>query len=197
MWWLNLIIHHRLFLSVLVVIVVVCVLCCATNKDKVTSAFDKFNLQLILDETPTDHRRSTTTDQSPSGSGEKRCRDFLRRMTGIEFRRVRPAWLRNPRTGRALELDMFTPTPRPIAFEFDGEQHERYNRFYHSTVRAFEDSQARDRTKDRLCAEHGVELVRIPHQVHDQPEAFVYGHLVRLGLLQPPRPVVVSGAAKA
>lgn len=127
-----------------------------------------------------------------AGSGEERCRAFLLRTTGLAFEKVRPDWLRNPETGQRLELDMFHASdavPHPIAFEFDGAQHDRYVPFYHGTIREFEAARRRDRAKDELCRARGVELIRIPADVHDNAEAFVHRHLARLGLVRAPAPL--------
>ena len=180
MWWFDILLQHRRVVAALAVVVAVCLALCALDSGKVRAAMQQMAIADVTRSARPYGRRP------PAGSGEDRCRAFIKRMTGLDFRRVRPAWLRNPQTGRALELDMFSAVPRPIAFEFDGQQHTRYTPFYHGTVRAFEEAQQRDRLKDRMCREHGVELVRIPAEAHDQPEAFVYEHLVRLRLVRAP-----------
>lgn len=190
MLWLDIILHNRRALAVAAVVLVLCAVCCASDPRKFGAALERLRLDEVVDGAAV-----ARGAQSAPTSGEERCRAFIQRMTGIRFERVRPSWLRNPDTGRALELDMFSPTPRPIAFEFDGQQHARYTPFYHETVRDFEAGQRRDRTKERLCVEHGVELIRIPPDVHDQPEAFVYEHLLRLGLVRAPAAVLRGGAA--
>lgn len=179
MWWLGVLNQNRAFCVVALVVAVVAVLLCVVHDktpNKLTAAMERLQMQVLREYRP-------APGNATSGSGEERCRRFLQRMSGLQFKRVRPSWLRNPRTGRALELDMFVADPRPVAFEFDGAQHDRYTPFYHGTVQEFEDAQERDRVKDELCRQAGVELIRIPSAVHDQPEAFVYEHLLRLGLV--------------
>ena len=177
MWWLSVVFQNKRFVSVILILVVVSVLLCALDKRKLFGAAQRFQSMEFA---------RPIASATPIGSGEERCRAFIMRMTGIHFSKVRPLWLRNPETGRSLELDMFSHHPRPIAFEFDGVQHKRYTPFYHGTVQTFEAALRRDRLKDELCLQHGVELVRIPPEVHDQPEAYVYSHLVRLGLVAAP-----------
>lgn len=59
-----------------------------------------------------------------------------------------------------------------IAFEYDGKQHRRFFRRYHKTKEDFYAQQRRDATKDTLCEERGIVLVRIPSTVKD-----VKGHI--------------------
>lgn len=58
---------------------------------------------------------------------------------------IRPSWLKNPKTGRPLELDIFLPHLK-IAYEFQGGFHKK---FYQSF---------KDRIKKELCEKEGVEL---------------------------------------
>lgn len=83
---------------------------------------------------------------------EKLCREALEDLLNIRFHKVRPDWLRNPETGRPLELDGFNPCAG-IAFEFDGDGHDVDER-----------QKRKDSVKDQICAEIGVVLIRIPHR---------------------------------
>jgi very-short-patch-repair endonuclease len=71
-----------------------------------------------------------------------------------------PSWLRNPETGRAMELDMYSEE-RSVAIEYDGPQHYEYPNGCHETRWEYEAQRERDRSKDRQCAARGVRLVRI------------------------------------
>lgn len=195
LWWGRFAWQHRAFAITAAVLVVVAVVCFTQFSDlpvqKFRSSYERFKIALMESDART-HARSvhqTFGDETIETSGEERCRRFIFQQTGIMFNKTRPSWLRNPRTGQRLELDMFSATPRPIAFEFDGAQHQQYTPFYHSSVRDFELSLERDRVKDELCKKNGVELIRIPFNVHDQAEAYVYNHLVRCGLVPVPTPL--------
>lgn len=67
-------------------------------------------------------------------------------------------WLVSPFGGR-MHLDAYFPGHR-LAFEYDGRQHREYMPHFHRSVQQFERTQARDRAKEHLCAQHGITLVR-------------------------------------
>lgn len=109
---------------------------------------------------------------------EERCREIFQEMFGVKFKSVRPKWLKNPVTGKNLELDGYnktvvTPLGRGLAFEYDGEQHAKYNKHYHRSGEAeFHYQVKKDEYKDVRCKEEGVLLLRIPHYI-------AYGDLAR------------------
>lgn len=75
---------------------------------------------------------------------------------------VRPNWLRNPRTGRNLELDIFLPN-ESLALEYQGQQHYIYpNRFHHSEEE-FRQQIFRDVWKRQRCVEEGIDLIIVPY----------------------------------
>lgn len=115
---------------------------------------------------------------------EEECRNIFNRMFGVKFKSVRPDWLKNPATGKNLELDGFnesipTPLGSGLAFEYDGEQHAKYNSHFHNgNVDEFRYQIAKDDWKTAICRKKGVVLIRIPHYVafHDM-ERYIRGEL--------------------
>jgi hypothetical protein len=97
-------------------------------------------------------------------SRENLMRRALEQLLGKPFLKARPAFLRNPATGRPLEFDAYNEELR-IAAEFNGVQHERYPNPFHSTRKQFEAQQARDRLKAVLCQEQGIKLIVVPSGV--------------------------------
>ena len=79
--------------------------------------------------------------------------------------KVRPPWLRNPATGRCLELDMYNKA-LSLAFEYDGAQHEHYTPHFHRNSKSyFEYRSLLDKLKDVMCRNNGVKLVRVPYTI--------------------------------
>lgn len=100
---------------------------------------------------------------------EERCRDIFEEIFRYPFPSVRPSWLKNPATGRNLELDGLcdkipTPIGYGIAFEYDGVQHAQYGHF-HASPSDFIYQTKKDNYKTLRCKEEGILLVRIPHTV--------------------------------
>jgi hypothetical protein len=82
---------------------------------------------------------------------EELCRAVFEFMFKSKFFKVRPVWLRNPESGRNLELDGFTVIDsHKIAFEHDG--------FYHDNKK----TKILDSLKDKMCEANGVVLFRVP-----------------------------------
>ena len=106
---------------------------------------------------------------------EEECRRIFQNIYRVEFKSVRPKWLKNPATKKNLELDGFnpsikTPIGKGLAFEYDGRQHSNYIPHFHKNgVKEFEYQVMKDTWKDEKCKEMGVMLIRIPHFVafHD------------------------------
>ena len=80
------------------------------------------------------------------------------------MRNVRPDFLRNPKTGKNLELDCYNEE-YAIAAEYNGIQHYKYPSAFHSSEQQFYDQVRRDKLKKRLCDESGVYLIPIPYWV--------------------------------
>lgn len=95
---------------------------------------------------------------------ESRCRDVLEREFGCKFHKIRPKWLKNPETGRNLELDMYNHKLR-IGLEYNGSQHYHFNPFYHQTQEGFEKQLQRDKFKRKKCKELGIFLISVPYTV--------------------------------
>lgn len=71
------------------------------------------------------------------------------------------SWLPSPK-GSPLQLDRYYPKLK-IAFEFNGQQHYKYNPYMHQSVQAFEYLQKCDEKKARECEKRGVTLISIKY----------------------------------
>jgi very-short-patch-repair endonuclease len=88
---------------------------------------------------------------------------WLREMGFSTTRERTFRWLRNPRTGANLYLDIYIPALK-IAIEYDGPTHFRVCKNWGMTESTLRDQKQRDRDKDRLCLEHGIRVVRFSCQ---------------------------------
>lgn len=112
----------------------------------------------------------------------KRARRHAKALeTGLWKMRNDPYSACQLRYGRCLELDGFN-RELMIAFEYQGEQHTSWVRFFHPLEADFLEQQARDAAKVRLCGEHKIALLVIPFDCKDL-EAFIGNELRRLELV--------------
>ena len=95
-------------------------------------------------------------------SYENRLRRILQNYFNTEFIKVRPEWLKNPITGRNLELDIYSPILN-IAVEFNGQAHTQYLPYFHKSEQDFKNQVLRDQIKMRKTKDHGVKLIVINH----------------------------------
>jgi hypothetical protein len=84
--------------------------------------------------------------------------EFLGRAVQVN---IRPDFLKNPETGRNLELDMFDPETK-IAIEYNGSQHYEDNTKFNNN---FKEQQYRDSLKKKLCQDIGIILIIVPYTV--------------------------------
>ena len=76
-------------------------------------------------------------------------------------KKATPDFIRNPETGRNLELDYYIESKR-IAFECNGIQHYEFTPFYHRNgEQDFERQLRHDELKRRACDSEGVTLITI------------------------------------
>jgi hypothetical protein len=116
-----------------------------------------------------------TEDKSLSCKGEDLMAEILEKILNSKIKRnIRPSFLRNPETGKNLELDCYNEE-YAIAVEYNGIQHYKYPSAFHKTEKEFTDQIYRDRLKKKLCDEAGVYLISVPYWVDiygDEAEHF-------------------------
>lgn len=120
---------------------------------------------------------------------ENTCRRIVQGIFGKPFPTIRPDWIRNPTSGKRLELDMYnetiiTPLGKGLAFEYDGIQHSQYiPHFHRHGPEDFVKQCKRDLYKDQVCKNRGVLLIRIPHTVQkDDLSSYIKTQLSMRGL---------------
>jgi hypothetical protein len=77
---------------------------------------------------------------------------------------IRPLFLKNPETGRPLELDCYDSISR-IAVEYSGRQHYEFPSAFCSTEQDFYDQVYRDQLKRQLCDRNNIYLITVPYTI--------------------------------
>lgn len=104
--------------------------------------------------------------------GEKECLKAAVKIFDTDFKTVRPNWLKNPKTNRNLEIDLYSDK-LGIGIEYQGEQHTRYIKKFHRTKAAYLKQIENDKLKLKMCDKVGVYLIRVYHDCKDI-EKFIY-----------------------
>lgn len=112
-------------------------------------------------------------------SYENRIRKILTNYFQKEFKSVRPNWLKNPLSGRNLEIDMFCEDLK-LGLEFHGIQHIKFLPHFHKTEQKFKDQLLRDQMKARLCKEHGIKLIIIYHYEIENGDDILDSEILKL-----------------
>jgi hypothetical protein len=97
---------------------------------------------------------------------EADCRKILEELTGHEFKKTRPNFLKY-HTGKNLELDGYNPLLN-MGFEYNGVQHYHYTPYFHKSMSDFEEQQRHDQFKKEKCENLGIKLIEIPYFVKDK-----------------------------
>ena len=104
--------------------------------------------------------KGTWCPYCPCTKHETMCREILQEMFDKQFIKARYDWLKNPLSGRLLELDGYC-AELGIAFEFNGSQHYEFHPKFHETENDLLVQKARDEYKILTCVKKGVKLIII------------------------------------
>jgi hypothetical protein len=136
----------------------------------VTVSGDKIKVPLTALDTPIyrptwhNNQPCTALDSNNASKGEKLCMQVLSKIYKKPFYRVRPDFLRNPDTGRNLELDIFN-SELGIACEYNGKQHYAFPSFPGHTREKFIQGLKKDLYKIKTCKRLGIYLIVVPYTV--------------------------------
>lgn len=172
-WWRRFLTIDTIAILIIVVAVLYCFFTSKRRKKYKFTAFD--HASNLLSNAEASSRRKRRTKKKKINKHEERCREIFQSIFKQPFKSVRPNWLKNPATGKNLELDGFcpyiqTPMGRGLAYEYDGQQHAKYTPHFHRNgPQEFIYQVKKDSWKDMKCKQNGVLLIRIPHFVpfHD------------------------------
>lgn len=98
---------------------------------------------------------------------EAKMKDVLYELYHQRFVTVRPDFLRNPKTGKNLELDAYCERLK-LAFEYNGPQHYTFPNFTKQTLDQFHYQLKKDKFKIERCYANGIKLVIIPYTVTEK-----------------------------
>ena len=96
--------------------------------------------------------------------GEQLCKDVIQDIYQLPFYCVRPKFLKNPETGRNLELDLYNDQVK-IAIEYNGIGHYKYPNPFHRTKEEFINQIRRDKFKVDMCDVNDVYLISVPYTI--------------------------------
>jgi hypothetical protein len=112
-----------------------------------------------------------------SSKGEDMCCRVLEELYGVPFIKARPDFLRNPETGKNLELDCYNER-LGLAVEYNGEQHYKFPNVFHRSYEDFIKQVRRDRFKLDMCDANNVYLITVPYNVpHSKIRDFIIYYL--------------------
>lgn len=104
---------------------------------------------------------------------EEKVRDILEEYFDDYFPTCRPKFLRNPKTGRCLELDGYNARLN-LAFEYQGIQHRQFTPRFHSSPEDFEKQLYRDSVKKEILDSLEIDLLEIPDTIkYEKLEIYV------------------------
>lgn len=73
---------------------------------------------------------------------------------------IRPNWLKNPKTGRNLEADVYDPVNR-LLLEYDGPQHTEENEYFGVDEEKLLSQKERDKLKRDICKELNIKFIAV------------------------------------
>jgi len=96
--------------------------------------------------------------------GEELCKQVVEDMFGKKFYCIRPNFLKNPETGRNLELDLYNDSLK-LAIEYNGAQHYVYPSAFLKNEQDLLNQIRKDEYKRQMCDENGIYLITVPYTV--------------------------------
>jgi hypothetical protein len=112
----------------------------------------------------TNFESSKKKSHKPENKTENMCRKIIEKIYNKKFPSIRPDFLKNPITGKNLEIDCYNQELR-IGLEYNGAQHYKYTPHFHKTKTNFYSQVHRDDWKRKRLNEMGIRLIEVPYWV--------------------------------
>ena len=106
---------------------------------------------------PTRIQQGTWCPICSQGKTERLARKAIERVFNKEFPSTWPKFL------NGLQLDCYNEE-LGIALEYQGEQHFKYVKYFHGSVKEFKKQLERDKRKKELCEENDIFLIYLTHK---------------------------------
>lgn len=136
-----------------------------TIQESVTSDIPIGNFEMDMTRVEKPKYNFSVGDRKFNSIGEELCckvfEEYLERRVLVN---IRPDFMKNPKTKRNLELDMYDPETK-VAIEYNGAQHYKYEPAFHSNEGDVNVQLERDKLKVELCQKNGINLIVVPYTV--------------------------------
>jgi hypothetical protein len=110
--------------------------------------------------------------------GEIICKYTIEKLSGKEFKKIRPEWLKYQKGN--LELDMYNDELK-LAIEMNGIQHYEYTPHFHKVEADFQRNKERDKFKSDKCKEYNINLIIVPYTIlNSQIPQFIENESIKL-----------------
>lgn len=163
--------------------------------DEVSFKNNKSNIKIKCKEHNTEfeqqvnsHLRGYTGCISCNNYISENCaRHIFENYTGKKFVKCKHDWLINTKTNCKMELDGYNKE-LSIAFEYQGEQHYKFVKFFHKTEENYNKMLERDLLKKKLCQDNEIKLIIIPFHFNsnDKPamEEYIISQLKEINIVK-------------
>jgi len=177
-WWFKNLVHIETLFYIIVIALIIYFL--ITKKNDKSKSF----LDLLKESTGGVKFKRKFRRKKKVFVSEEKCRKIFENIYGCEFKKIRPPWLKNPLTGKNLELDGFNPDiptrlGKGVAFECDGQQHFEYVKYFHKSVEDYRNQIKRDDFKTQKCKQQGILLIRVPYYWATAPVSDLTAEILR------------------
>ncbi len=114
------------------------------------------------------HTRRKDSSNDKGGCKKKhegKCREILEDIFyPHSFPSIRPSFLKNPATGRNLEIDCYNDMIK-VGLEYQGVQHRKYTPWYHRSMEDFNKQVERDVFKKNRLREENIFMIYVPDTI--------------------------------